>query len=62
MVDYDVRSTVHSTEVRCQAVKSERTGHVWSATGLSGAATRQRTSTINRSKPQRAADVARTGH
>jgi hypothetical protein len=53
---------VHSTEVKCQAVKLERTGHVRRATELSGAATGQRTSTVNHSKPQRAADVARTGH
>jgi hypothetical protein len=39
-----------------------RTGHVRCATGLSGAARRQRTSMVNRSKPQRAADGARTGH
>jgi hypothetical protein len=42
---------VHNAEVR--AAKSEHTG-------LSGAARGQRTSTVNRSKPQRAADMART--
>jgi hypothetical protein len=58
------RSTAKSEQCASQvrAEKTERTGHVWCATGLSGAATRQRTSTVNRSKPQRAADVARTGH
>jgi hypothetical protein len=53
MVDCDVRSTVHSTEVRSQDEKSERTG-------LSGAARGQKTSTVNSSKPQRCADVAGT--
>jgi hypothetical protein len=47
--------TLHSTEVRYQAAKSERTG-------LSGAAIGQRVLTVDHSKPQRAADVARTGH
>jgi hypothetical protein len=41
--------------------KSERTGHVWCCTRLSGAATGQRVPTVNRSKPQRRADVACTG-
>jgi hypothetical protein len=39
--------------VRSQSRKSERTGHVQCATGLSGAARRQRTSMVNCSKPQR---------
>jgi hypothetical protein len=52
----------HSAEVRCQAAKSERTGHVQCPTGLFGVATRQKTSMINRSKRQRVDDVARTGH
>jgi hypothetical protein len=47
--------------VRSQSGKSERTEHVWCATGLSGAARRQKTSMVNRSKPQRSADVVGTG-
>jgi hypothetical protein len=39
---------------RCQAAKSERTGHVRCATGLSGAARGQRVPMVDRSKPQRA--------
>jgi hypothetical protein len=62
MVDCDVSSIVHSTEVKCQATKLERTGHVRCATELSSAATGQRTSTVNHSKPQWAADVACTRH
>jgi hypothetical protein len=41
--------------------KSECIEHVRCGTGLSGAATRQRVPTVNRSKPQCRADVARTG-
>jgi hypothetical protein len=37
-----------------RAAKSEVTGHVWCATGLSGAAKGQRVPTVNSSKPQRA--------
>jgi hypothetical protein len=48
-------------KVRWQAAKLERTGHVRCATGLSGAPTSQRAPTVNRSKTQRCADVARTG-
>jgi hypothetical protein len=51
---------VNSVQSEVKATVSGRTGHVRCATGLSGAATRQRTSTVNRSKPQRAADMART--
>jgi hypothetical protein len=47
------KRTVQKSEVR--VAKSERTG-------LSGAARRQKTSTVNRSKPQRSAGVAGTGH
>jgi hypothetical protein len=49
-----------ASEVRAE--KLERTGHVRCTTGLSGAATGQRTPTVNRSKPQRVADVACTEH
>jgi hypothetical protein len=41
-------------EVRSQSRKSEHTGHVRCTTGLSGAATGQRVSTVDRTKPQRA--------
>jgi hypothetical protein len=60
-VDYvnSKRRTMQKSEVG--AAKSVRTGHVRCATGLSGAAKGQKTSTVNRSKPQRAADVAHTG-
>jgi hypothetical protein len=51
---------VNSAQSEVRAAKSERTGHIRCATGLSGAARRQRISTVNRSKPQRCADVART--
>jgi hypothetical protein len=61
-VDCDVRSTVHSTEVRCQAAKSEHTRHVQCATGLSDVARGHKTSIVNRSKPQWCADVARTNN
>jgi hypothetical protein len=61
-----VRATVDCKSEQCtdrsQSRKSKRTGHVRCATGLSGATTRQRTSMVNRSKPQRAADVTRTEH
>jgi hypothetical protein len=52
---------VNSTQVRSQncEVRTQRT--VRCATGLSGAARGQGTSTVNRSKPQRSADVAGTG-
>jgi hypothetical protein len=39
-------------QVRSQSRKSEHTGHVRCATRLSGATTRQRVPTVNRSKPQ----------
>jgi hypothetical protein len=48
--------------VKSQSSNVRTTGHVRCATGLSGVARRQRTSTVNRSKPQWAANVARTGH
>jgi hypothetical protein len=48
--------------VRSQSSNVRTIGHVRCATGLSGAARRQRTSTVNRSKPQRATNVARTEH
>jgi hypothetical protein len=61
----NLRPTVDSkrwiVQVRSESRKSECIGHVRCATGLSGATTRQRTSTVNRSKPQQCADVARTG-
>jgi hypothetical protein len=47
---------MQKSEVR--ATTSERTEHVRCATGLSGAARGQKTSTVNRSKPQRSTDVA----
>lgn len=50
-----LRSTVTMQKSKVRAAKSERIR-------LSSAARRQRTSTVNRSKPQRVADVARTGH
>jgi hypothetical protein len=53
---------VNSVQQKVKEAKSERTGHVWYAIGLSGAARSQKTSTINLSKPQWAADVAHTGH
>jgi hypothetical protein len=49
-----------TVQVRSQRRKSEHNRHVWCATGLSGAATGQRTSIVKRSKPQRRADVAHT--
>jgi hypothetical protein len=45
------KRTVQKSELRSQ-----------NALDMSGAATRQRTSTVNRYKPQRADDVAHTGH
>jgi hypothetical protein len=52
---------MHGAEVKSQSceVRTHRT--VRCVTGLSDAAKGQRTSTVNLSKPQRAADVARTG-
>jgi hypothetical protein len=57
------RSTakVNNAQSEVRAAKSKRTGHVGCATGLSGATRGQKTSTVNYSKPQRCADVARTG-
>jgi hypothetical protein len=45
---------VNNAQLEVRAAKSERTG-------LSGAARGQKTSTVNRSKPQWCDDVARTG-
>jgi hypothetical protein len=52
--------TVNKAEVRSQNCKVRTHRTVRCATGLSDAARGQRTSTINRSKPQRSAGVART--
>jgi hypothetical protein len=60
-VDCDVRWTVNSAQVRSQNCEIRVHRTVRCATGLSGATRGQDTSTINRSKPQRSADVARTG-
>jgi hypothetical protein len=53
--------TVNSAEVKSQNCKVRTHRTVRCATRLSGATRGQRTSTINRSKPQRSANVARTG-
>jgi hypothetical protein len=52
---------VCSAEVRSQSYKVRTHWTVRCATGLSDAARGQMTSPVNRSKPQQAADVARTG-
>jgi hypothetical protein len=60
-VDCADGGTVNSAEVRSQKCKVRAHRTVRCATRLSGAARGQRTSTVNRSKLQRSADVARTG-
>jgi hypothetical protein len=52
---------VYSEQCRSQNYKVRMHRTVRCATGLSGVARGERTSKVNRSKPQRSADVARTG-
>jgi hypothetical protein len=52
---------VNSAQSEIRAAKSERTGHVQCATGLSGAARGQKTSTVKCSKAQRSTNVTGTG-
>jgi hypothetical protein len=52
---------VNGVQVRSQGCEVRTHRIVRCATGLSGAARRQMTSTVNSSKPQRSADMAGTG-
>jgi hypothetical protein len=60
-VDYADDGIVNTTEVRSQNCKVRTHRTVRCATRLFGDARGQRTSMVNRSKPQRSADVACTG-
>jgi hypothetical protein len=60
MVDCADEGTVDRTEVRSQDCKVRMHRTIRCATELSGAARGQRTLTVNNSKPQWSADVART--
>jgi hypothetical protein len=54
------RSTAPNGRLRCQMNSEHCASQKSERTGLSSVARGQRTSTINRSKPQRLADVTRT--
>jgi hypothetical protein len=60
-IDYADDGIVDRAEVRSQNCKVRTHQTVRCATRLSGAARGQRTSMVNRSKPQRSADMACTG-